>query len=194
MATPAPAAAPSGEIAGLIATARDVASTVLTRFGPLSAAQLNWQPAPDRWSVGQCLDHLVRANATYFPTFDTVVAGRYTPTLWQRMPWLPGFFGAQIRKAVHPDSEKAYTAPTIFTPAASTVDADIVPRFVDQQARVIDYLTRGAGLDLDGIVIASPVASVIVYSLRDAFHVIVTHEQRHVRQAQRVADLPAFPR
>ena len=194
MATPAPASAPSGELADLVAIVRDVSATARTRFEPLTAAQLNWQAAPARWSVAQCLDHLVITNAAYFPAFDAVLAGRHRPTIWQRMPWVPGFFGAQLRKAVHPDSGKPYTAPKIFAPSASTVDAGIVRRFVDQQARVIDYLTRSAGLDLDGIVITSPVARVVVYSLFDAFRIIVTHEQRHVRQAIRVADLPAFPR
>jgi hypothetical protein len=97
---------------------------------------------------------------------------------------------------VHPDSAKAYKAPAIFQPAASAVDGDIVVRFVDQQARVIDYLTRSAGIDLDGIVIASPaslVPGVIVYSLFDAFRIIVTHEQRHVRQAIRVTEADGFP-
>jgi DinB family protein len=29
----------------------------------LSDAQLNWQPAPDKWSIAQCLEHLPRRPA-----------------------------------------------------------------------------------------------------------------------------------
>jgi len=32
------------------------------RLGP---HQLNWKPAPDVWSVGQCLEHLCVANEVY---------------------------------------------------------------------------------------------------------------------------------
>jgi hypothetical protein len=53
------AGAPTGELASLIGTLQSLAGTVLQRFGPLSAAQLNWKPAADQWRVAQCLDHLV---------------------------------------------------------------------------------------------------------------------------------------
>lgn len=188
------AAAPSGELGSLLSTLQNVSSTALQRFGPLSAAQLNWKPAADRWSVAQCLDHLVTANATYFPAFDAAVTGRHTPTPWQRMPWLPGFFGRLVLKAVHPDSVKSYKAPKVFRPAASHIDAAVVTRFVDQQARLIDVLTRSAGLDLDRIVITSAVSPIVIYSLFDAFRIVVRHEERHLNQAIRVTEANGFPR
>jgi hypothetical protein len=187
---PAP---PTGELAALVGDVQSLAATVHQRFGPLSAAQLNWKPSPDRWSVAQCLDHLVTTNASYFPTFEQVLGGRHAPTLWQRMPWLPRVFGRLVRQAVHPDSVRAHKAPAIFGPASSGIDADIVTRFVDQQARVIDVLTRSAGLDLDATIIASPVSALVVYSLFDAFRIVVTHEQRHVNQAIRVTETDGFP-
>lgn len=185
--------APTGELAALIGTLQAVSATVLERFGPLSAAQLNWQPAAGRWSVAQCLDHLVATNATYVPAFDAVLAGRHRPTLWQRMPWVPGVFGRLVRQAVHPDSTKAYKASAVFQPAQSHVEAGIVTRFLDQQARLIDDFTRFAGLDLDRIVIASAVSPVVIYSLFDACRIIATHEERHLRQAIRVTETPGFP-
>ena len=187
------AAAPSGELASLIATLETLSGTVRERFGPLSPLQINWQPAADRWSVAQSVDHLITTTATYVPAFDAGLAGRYTPTLWQRMPWLPGVFGRLVQKAVHPDSARAHKAPGVFRPSASDLDAGIVKRFVDQQARLIDVFTRSAGLDLDRIVIPSAISSLVVYSLFDAFRIVVLHEQRHANQAIRVTDAPGFP-
>ena len=130
--------------------------------------------------MAQCLDHLIATNATYFPPFDAVLAGRHRPTLWQRTPWVPGVFGRLVRQAVHPDSTKAYKASAVFRPAQSDVDATVV-------------ITRVAGLDLDRIVIASAVSPVVIYSLFDACRIIATHEERHVRQAIRVTETPGFP-
>jgi len=48
-------------------------------------------------------------------------------------------------------------------------------------------------LDLEKIVITSPVAGVVVYSLMDAYRLIVVHEQRHFQQAKRVTEEPSFP-
>jgi sulfite reductase beta subunit-like hemoprotein len=49
-------------------------------------------------------------------------------------------------------------------------------------------------LDLEKIVITSPVAAAITYSLMDAYRLIVVHEQRHFQQARRVTEEPGFPR
>jgi hypothetical protein len=187
------AAAPTGELAGLIRTLHETSRTVQERFGPLSAAQLNWKPSPDRWSVAQCLDHLLATNAGFLPAFDAVLAGRHRPTLWQRMPWIPGVFGRLVRNAVHPDSAKAYKAGASFQPSASDVDAGIVARFTDQQSRLGDVLAGSAGLDLDRIVITSAVSPIVIYSLFDAFRIMVLHDQRHVRQAIRVTEAGGFP-
>ena len=35
--------------------------------------QLNWQPAPDSWSVGQCLEHLCITNEAYLPAISQAV-------------------------------------------------------------------------------------------------------------------------
>jgi hypothetical protein len=182
------------ELDGLAAQARATAAHVKARFGALSAAQLNWKPAPDRWSVGQCLEHLVTSDGAYFPTFETVRQGGYRKTLWQRMPGLPGFFGAMLLKTIDPANTKKSKAPAIFKPASSDVDADIVRRFGEQQARLLEYLQAGAGLDLDRTIIASPVTPIVTYSLFDAFRILVRHAQRHVQQADRVVALDAFPR
>ncbi len=40
---------------------------VRTEYGHLSAEQLNWTPAEGRWSIAQCLDHLITINRLYFP-------------------------------------------------------------------------------------------------------------------------------
>ena len=42
----------------------------------LSLEQLNWSPAPGQWSVGQCLDHLLKANQVYLPPIARALDGR----------------------------------------------------------------------------------------------------------------------
>lgn len=48
-------------------------------------------------------------------------------------------------------------------------------------------------LDLEKIVISSPVTSAVTYSLMDAYRIIVVHEQRHFQQAKRVIEETGFP-
>ncbi len=39
----------------------------------LTDEQLNWQPAPGPWSVGQCLEHLSITNEAYLPPISVAV-------------------------------------------------------------------------------------------------------------------------
>ncbi|HEX6213697.1 MAG TPA: DinB family protein [Vicinamibacterales bacterium] len=179
----------------LIDVARKVPAEVRAEFGALRTDQLNWKPAADKWSVGQCFDHLLTSNREYFPIFDRVLQGQKTSnTIWESLPGLPRFWGQMLIKSVSPDAARKQKAPKIFAPATSAVDAGIIPRFIDQQERVISYLNTITAVDADRIIITSPVARVITYSLLDACRVIVAHEQRHILQARRVTQLPKFPK
>ncbi|HZJ47286.1 MAG TPA: hypothetical protein VFD63_26145, partial [Pyrinomonadaceae bacterium] len=66
--------------------------------------------------------------------------------------------------------------------------------FVQQQSELVTRMTASASLDLEKIVITSPVARVVTYSLMDAYRIIVVHEERHFQQAQRVTSESSFPR
>ena len=179
----------------LIDVASTVPAQVRAEFGALRADQLNWKPDLDKWSVGQCFDHLIVSNGEYFPIFDRVLQGQKTTnTIWESLPILPRLWGQMLIKSVSPDGARKQKAPKIFTPTTSAVDPGIITRFVDQQDRVVNYLNTITAVDADKIIITSPVARVITYSLLDACRVIVAHEQRHILQATRVTQLPGFPK
>lgn len=179
----------------LIGVAGKVPAHVRTAFGALRADQLNWKPNAGEWSVGQCFDHVIIANGEYFPIFDKVLQGQKTAaTVWERLPLLPRLWGRMLIKSVSPDAARKQRAPKILVPTTSAVDAGIITRFVDQQERVVSYLNTMTAVDAEKIIITSPVVRVITYSLLDACRVIVAHEQRHILQAKRVTQLPAFPK
>ena len=177
----------------LIDVATGVPGEVRAEFGALRADQLNWKPGVDKWSVGQCFDHLITANGEYFPIFDRVLQGKKTNTIWERLPGLPRLWGQMLIKSVSPDATRKQKAPRMLAPTTSAVDAGIINRFIDQQLRVLDYLNT-ITVDAEKIIITSPVARVITYSLLDACRVIVAHEKRHMLQASRVTQLPEFPK
>lgn len=179
-------------LAELIAAANQNSEQVRELFGALTPAQLNWKPAPERWSVGQCLDHLVTTNATYFPTFDAILAGSRKRTFWEKLPVLPGFFGKMLLKSVSPDSARQLKAPQVFQPTASSVEGDIVRRFLAQQEQIIRFLKASEKLKTARIILTSPAAGFITYSLLDTFRIIVAHEQRHLLQAKRVMATAGF--
>lgn len=181
------------ELDSLISQAGAIANDARQVFGNLSPGQLNWKPSAERWSVAQCFDHLINTNSGYLPIVDDVLSGQKKSSVWQKLPVLPGFWGKMLIKSLDPSSARKIRAPKRFQPAQSDVPATIIEDFVAQQNQVIEKMRATANLDLERIVITSPAASPVTYSLMDAYRIIVVHERRHFQQAQRVTEESGFP-
>ena len=176
-------------IAAVSQTAADTKST----FGNLSPTQLNWKPSTERWSVGQCFEHLISSNKGYLPIIDDVLKGR-KQSVWESMPLLPGLAGKLLIKSLDPASTRKIKAPKRFEPAQSNINTSVIDDFVEQQTRIVEKMKATEHLNLEKIVITSPALAVATYSLMDAYRIIVVHEHRHFQQAKRVTDETAFPR
>jgi len=162
-------------------------------FGRLDSRQLNWKPEASRWSVAQCLEHLLTTNDHMVAKADEALDELRGRSLWQRLPVWPGLLGRMLIRTQGPDTTRKFKSPGKSTPAASAIDAGIVRRFVNQQCDLIAKLDAAATRDLSGIVMVSPFASVVTYSVLDSWRLIVAHERRHVQQARRVMETPGFP-
>jgi hypothetical protein len=182
------------QLSRLLSSANAISDQTLAAFGHLTSHQLNWKPGPGQWSVAQCFDHLLTANAAYFPIFDKVLSGEKKNTFWESLPWLPAFWGKMLIKSLDPESRLKLKAPKIFQPSSSSVDGAIIRRFLDQQGQVIGYLKASEGLDLKKVKISSPATRLITYSLMDGYRIIITHEERHLLQAERVTEMDGFPK
>lgn len=170
-----------------------VAAEAEAAFGPLTAPQLNWKPEPSRWSVAQCLEHLVTGNAMMFRQMDLALQAGGPRGLWQRLPGWPRLAGRLLIQAVSPDSVRKHAAPRVARPSASDLPTDILSRFLAQQREAgarLSALDDGAAARA---IMTSPFAAFIPYSVLDGWRVIAAHERRHVAQARRVTQAPGFP-
>ena len=171
------------------AIARDTQSL----FGSLDERQLNWRPDPASWSAAQCFDHLLNANREMFQAVDAAMDGSHPPTVWQRLPVLPGIFGRIMIKSQMPEAKRKFTAPRKAHPASSAIDPRIVERFVTHQHEAAERVRSLDGREVAGIIMVSPFVSFITYSVLDGLRLIVTHERRHFEQARRVTLEFGFP-
>jgi hypothetical protein len=102
-------------------------------------------------------------------------------------------FGRIMIQSLSPDSGRTFKAPRTAQPASSDVAPDIVGRFVTHQRELAERMKSLEPKNPSRTIITSPFARPIVYSLLDAFRLIVAHERRHLLQAQRVTTAVAFP-
>ncbi len=182
-----------GEVEGLVRELEAVGREAREVFGGLSAAQLNWKPSAEQWSVGQCFDHLIVTNSTFFPVMERVAAGTFKNGLWARVSPLSGFFGRYILGALDPAKGKKIKAPRAFLPASSDVDAEVIERFVGNLSEVSARMRATEGVDLGRTVVTSPAAALVTYSLFDVYRIFVAHARSHFEQARRVTRAEGFP-
>lgn len=181
-------------INGIATRLEAIAREVQDAFGSLTVEQLHWKPAPDRWSVAECLDHLMVTNRAYLRPLRALSDGSYRHTLWQRLSPMSGFWGRFLIKSLDPANTRKTKTPRKAQPTLSGDDAEVVNRFVAHQGELASSIRRlPPNTDLDGVVLPSPLLSFITYSLRDALEVVIVHEKRHVQQARRVMEVPGFP-
>jgi hypothetical protein len=185
----------AGELGAQLGALKAIGEEARRTFGGLSAAQLNWKPGAEQWSVGQCFEHLIKTNRSFFPTLEQLARGERRGRAWERLSPFSGFFGRMVLKSLAPESPRKFKAPSGLRPSASAVDAAVIEQFAAQQGELAELVrAAAAGLDLNRTVVTSPVSGFVTYSLRDAFRIVIMHERRHFAQAQRVTEAEGFPR
>jgi hypothetical protein len=178
----------------LIAGVENNSANARAKFGALSKEQLNWKPSAESWSVGQCFDHLIKGDEGLLEKILPVIEGRHKTTFFERLPFLPKFFGGFLLKAVAPENPKKMKNPAVIDPAQSDIEAGVVEKYLDIQKKASAAMQLSGNIDLEKAIMTSPVASFITYSVMDGYRVIVTHDKRHLLQAERVTQADGFPK
>lgn len=161
-------------------------------FGGLSNEQLNWRPSEKGWSIGQCLDHIIKSNEAFDPQMEKLLNGSRKNSFWENVSPFTGWGGRFLIKAVSDDSKKA-KAPSKKIVPPSDIESDIVERFERHLTDVSGKVAACSEVDRKKTIVTSPFLAVFTYSLDDALTVLVEHTKRHIRQAKRVAEAEGFP-
>jgi hypothetical protein len=162
-------------------------------FGHLSAEQINWKPSADGWSVGQCFEHLIKSNSLFFPELERVAGGGRKNSFLENYSPLSSFFGNLLVNSLKKD-ERKFKAPSKAIVPPSEIDASIVELFAAHQMDLIERVKSTETADWQKTKITSPFMKLITYTLADGFRVVLEHERRHVRQAERVVRAENFPK
>lgn len=84
--------------------------------GDLTDRQLWWRPEGDRWSVGECLDHLVRAGEIYLETLDEVIEEAWDEGRTASGGYRPGPVGRWVVRLLEPPPGLRVPAPGVIRP------------------------------------------------------------------------------
>lgn len=162
---------------------------------PLSDVQINWQPGPDRWSVGQCIDHLTASGGAASHFIGGAVDQARASGKTARGPFSYGWLGRWFLKQMDPAAGKKMKVPVeSFRPRAGLSRGKVEAEFEGGQINLERLLEATDGLDLGRIKARSAASSLLKLNLATWFASMIVHEQRHILQARRVLESPGFPK
>lgn len=160
-------------------------------FAALSADQLNWRPSPAVWSIAQCLDHLTISDRLYFESLRQSILQAQTGGQEGYTEYKPRRLARWFIRKVGPDGGRMKN-PTIFSPAPGQYTVDVLKDFDNHQRELMELIRRSDGIDLNRPRLSSPVTRWLRFSIGEVFQLILAHQQRHIHQARRLAEMPAF--
>lgn len=160
---------------------------------PLSDEQFAWQPAPDVWSVAQCIEHLNTAARVYLPRIDATIADATRRGRYGEGPFRYGWLSRLMVRSMEPPVRLKLKTPVVYQPPPQRSRHEIMAAFRAYQVQFIDRLRQANGLDLAGVRVTSPVSALIRLPLGCAFALVTAHERRHLWQAQQVMQRAGFP-
>ncbi|MDQ3713066.1 MAG: DinB family protein [Acidobacteriota bacterium] len=182
----------NNEVSKLVSELGKISADAQETFDNLSAVQINWKPSADGWSVGQCFEHLMKANLLFFPELEKIAGERRKNSFLENYSPLSSFFGNLLVKSLQKD-ERKFKAPSQAIVPPSEIDAHITELFAAHQSELIERVKSTEKADWQKTKITSPFMKLITYTLADGYRVVVEHERRHIRQAKRVMQTENFP-
>jgi len=154
----------------------------------LSESQFNWRPAPDEWSIEECLSHLTMVGQWELRAIEQAVergrAGGVTGT----GPFSYGPVERFIVDMTQPPVRAKLPDPRRFVPLHGQPVTAILPTFLHVQSMFQLQMQRAEGLDLARVKVPTPISRLMRLSLGATFAQATAHESRHLEQARRVRE------
>jgi hypothetical protein len=171
------------------ATTRDAR----TLAGSFSDGELNWRPAPGRWSIGQCLAHLATSTDKALPAIDRAIATARARQWVDTGPVRYGWFARWMTGSMEPPPKRRMKTFAIFQPPAETLHRDDVLReLAASRGRLLERVRAAAGFDLKRPIVVSPVSAFFRMPLGAYLAFLAAHDRRHLWQAQQVRQASGF--
>lgn len=175
------------ERAALVKQFEDTKANLLKDVNGLSDAQMKFKTAPDRWSVADCLEHIILAEKGLFEMEQNAVKQPANPDKRKDIK----VKDEDLTKMLG-DRSKKNKAPEMLQPKGTfATSAEAIAAFTAQRDKIIDYV-KTTNEDLRNHVADMPMGSPM-----DAYQILLLvagHSGRHTKQLEEVKADPGFPK
>lgn len=168
---------------------KDVESTILQlqSLKELSSSELLTQPAQDKWSIAQVLEHLNGYNRFYLPVMERAINATQRPATYK---FKPGILGDYFAKLMQPEEDgtlkKKMNAPKEYSYTPDLDIAKVLSEFEAGQKRLLLLLKQASSIDIAKAKIPISISRFVKLKLGDGFRFLIAHQIRHFVQIQHV--------
>ena len=170
-----------------ISEAPKLKTAISNFFGELNEDQLNSKPLPGKWSIGECIDHLVISHDQYLKKIRKVKIEKISKCEDSKS-YKHTILGKLLVDSVSPEATRKLKTFSVFKPSHKIIDENIVDDYHRSLDNLVEMADKFKGYDLRKIKISSPVSSFIRLNLGEAFLIHLNHDRRHINQANRVLE------
>lgn len=153
----------------------------------LSAAQLAFKPAADKWSVSQCLEHIVLSETMLFEMAKKELQKEAQPQRRKEVK-----VTNENLKQMMGDRTQKFQAPQELQPLGKYTDSKTaLSEFKTARAPVLAYIKQADEEDLRNHISEYPTGTVNGYQ---NLLFIAAHMARHIKQIEEIKANPNFPK
>ena len=174
----------STERAELIERLQKTEQELLTLVTGVTDAQWAFKPAPERWSIGEVVEHIVLAEALMFDTAVRSLDRAQNPKWDETLPKTD-----RLRRAL-PDRSRRVDAPAAIKPQQAMSRAEVMARFAEQRKRALAY-ARDADHPVKAHTAPNPFFGDL--NAHQWLLYIPLHNERHNQQIAEVKSSPGYP-
>lgn len=165
------------------------------KFASLTDGQINFHTSDGKWSVGECFDHLIVSNRMYYDKLaEKLNTGKLKNRKSDDIHVINTFLGNKIIQTVKPDSNKRMKTFRVFEPANTKFNDEVFEKFTHLQNKFVQLIGNFKKTDLSKVKVSSPVSKLIRLNIADVLMIIIHHNNRHIKQAEKIVDLCFFPK
>jgi hypothetical protein len=183
----------NSELEGYLEEIRYIRQDVAAIVANLGDGPFTWRPAPDRWSIGECFEHLNLTAAAFIPAIDAAIEDARVRNLRSEGPFVYPLFERLFVASNEPPPRRRFRAFKAYRPPARLSPDTVMNAFDGWQDRFVERIKRANGLDLRRARRRSPILPIMKWSLGTMFALALAHERRHIWQARQVRNERQFP-
>lgn len=159
----------------------------------LNRTQFNWRPTPRRWSIGQCLQHVVLTARLYPEPIERMIAESKQRKARGYRGYGEGLFSRWLIGTMEPPPKLRVRSPRRVEPDLDLDPATVTAAFDELHARFGELMVAADGVSLAHARMASPFLPILRLTLRQTFAINLAHGRRHLWQAWLVRKASGFP-